>query len=297
MAESPKKSSPLMNNVAPQNDCQWTPGESVWIQGRMLRYGVVGSGPPVVLTHGTPWSSFNLRHLIAALAESYTVYFWDLLGFGDSDQSPGDVSLAAQASTLARLLREWALERPFIIGHDIGGAIVLRAHLRHACDFCRIVLIDPVAVSPWGSPFFRHVRAHEQAFAGLPGYIHEAIVRAYIATAAHAPLDDNVLSATVAPWLGEQGQPAFYRQIAQADTVHTEEVQPFYPSICRPVLILWGREDCWIPLQSGHALANMIPESRLHVIEDAGHLVIEERPQELIAEIQPFLATDDQAHP
>ena len=270
---------------------KWRLPEAYSFNGRSLRYGVVGNGPPVVRVHGTPWASFNLRHLINSLSGDFTVYYYDLLGYGDSDKFPGDVSLGVQNQALDPLLDHWGLENPAIIGHDFGGATALRTHLINGRDFNRIVLIDPVAVSPWGSPFFRHVKAHEAAFAGVPDYIHEAIVRAYVQTAAFKPMDDAVLDAIIRPWTGPDGKAAFYRQIAQADSRYTDEVQHLYTKISRPVLILWGREDAWIPVKQAEILRDMIPDAVLHVIADAGHLVIEEQPDALVEKIRPFLLT------
>jgi pimeloyl-ACP methyl ester carboxylesterase len=54
-------------------------------------------------------------------------------------------------------------------------------------------------------------------------------------------------------------------------------------------LILWGREDAWIPVARGEALRDMIPGSSLYVIADAGHLVIEEQPDQLIKKIRSFI--------
>jgi len=268
---------------------EWQLSQSLDFQGRSVRYDVCGQGPPVVLIHGTPWSSFNLRHLVSALAQDFTVYYYDLLGYGQSDKSPGDVSLGIQNQVLCKLLDHWQLGRPAVVGHDFGGATLLRTHLIDQRDFERIVLIDPVALSPWGSPFFRHVREHEAAFAGVPDYIHEAIVRAYVKTAAFKSLDDSTLDMIVRPWLGRDGKEAFYRQIAQADSAYTDAVQPFYSQISRPVLILWGQEDVWIPVAKGEELHDVIPASLFRVIADAGHLVIEEKPAQLVKEIRPFL--------
>ncbi|PWG63577.1 alpha/beta hydrolase [Spiribacter halobius] len=268
---------------------EWQLPQTFEFHGRLVRYGVTGKGPPLVMVHGTPWSSFNLRHLIAGLAGDFTVHYYDLLGYGASDRSPGDVSLGIQNRVLAALLDHWGLDRPAIIGHDFGGATTLRAHLLDGRDFARIVLIDPVAVAPWGSPFFRHVREHEAAFAGVPGYIHEAIVRAYVQTAAYRPLSEETLEGVLAPWRGDPGQAAFYGQIAQADQRYTDEVQPRYGGITRPVLLLWGREDAWIPVERGEALQRLIPGAELRVVADAGHLVIEERPEALLREIRRFL--------
>ena len=259
--------------------------------GRAVRFGVAGDGPPLVMVHGTPWSSYNLRHLIGGLAQCFTVYHYDLLGYGQSDKSPGDVSLGIQNRVLKRLLVHWELEAPAVVGHDFGGTTVLRTHLLEKCDFTRIVLIDPVALSPWGSPFFRHVNTHEAAFAGVPDYIHEAIVRAYVKTAAFKPIDDDVLDRIIQPWTAAGGKAAFYRQIAQAHSGYTDEVQPLYGRITRPLMILWGEEDAWIPMQRGEELRRMIPGAVFHAIPQAGHLVIEEQPERLLERMLPFLAT------
>lgn len=268
---------------------EWKMPESYVFDGRTVKYGAIGNGSPVVVVHGTPWSSFNLRHLIRDLSQDFTVYYYDLLGYGQSDKSPGDVSLGIQHRLLDKLVDHWGLEAPAIIGHDFGGTTVLRTHLINGRDFRRIVLIDPVAISPWGSPFFQHVNAHEAAFAGVPDYIHEAIVRAYVKTAAFKPIVEETLDMIVRPWTEPGGKAAFYRQIAQASSRFTDEIQPLYGKISRPVLILWGREDTWIPLEKGEALHEMIPGSFFHVIADAGHLVIEEQPDRLIEKIWPFL--------
>ncbi|NGX15005.1 alpha/beta hydrolase [Wenzhouxiangella sp. XN24] len=268
---------------------KWELPGSFDYSGREIRYGRLGEGPPLVIVHGTPWSTFNLRHLIRELSAQYTVYFYDMLGYGQSSKAEGDVSLGVQNHVLDSLLDHWKLDAPIIVGHDFGGATVLRTHLLNERPFEKIVLIDPVAVSPWGSPFFRHVSAHEAAFSGLPDFIHEAVVRSYVQTAAFKPLEEETLQGIISPWTGQQGQAAFYRQMAQADSRYTDEVQLLYPTIATPTLILWGREDSWIPLERGQDLHGMIPDSEFRIIDDAGHLVIEEKPDELVKEILEFI--------
>ncbi len=88
--------------------------------GRSIRYGVAGKGPPIVVVHGTPWSSFNMRHLINGLAEVFSVFFYDLIGYGQSDKSDGDVSLGIQNDILAAMISdEWKLDSPVVIGHGL----------------------------------------------------------------------------------------------------------------------------------------------------------------------------------
>jgi len=271
----------------------WTLNDSFKVEERFIKYGIRGSGPPVVVVHGTPWSSYNMRHIIEALTKKFTVYYYDLIGYGQSDQSAGDVSLGIQNQILSQLIDLWELDSPAIIGHDFGGATVLRTHLLDKRDFEKIILIDPVSISPWGSPFFQHVNQYESAFAGVPDYIHEAIVRAYIGTAAFTPLDDETVNMTVSPWLTGTGKSAFYRQIAQAKERYTDEAQIYYSEINKPVMILWGAEDTWIPVERGRQLHKMIPNSTFHEIPDSGHLVIEEQANLLIEKILPFLLNQE----
>jgi pimeloyl-ACP methyl ester carboxylesterase len=240
---------------------EWTLNKEFNFNGRMVRYGIDGSGPALVMVHGTPWSSFNLRHLIFGLSDSFTVYYFDLLGYGQSDKSDADVSLGIQNKILEALLDEWQLNEPFVVGHDFGGTVVLRNHILNDRSYEKIIVIDPVALSPWGSPFFKHVRKYEEAFAGVPDYIHEAIVKAYVQTAANRPVDNETLDQMLRPWTGTEGKAAFYRQIAQADSKYTDEIQAEYKSIRQPVLILWGEEDKWLPVEQAHSLHRLIADS------------------------------------
>lgn len=267
----------------------WNLSEQYIYDGRTVRYGKLGDGPPVMMVHGTPWSSYNLRHIAKSLSKSHSVYFYDLIGYGQSSKEPGDVSLGMQNELLNHLLDYWQLDSPIIIGHDFGGAITLRTHLLNARSFKKMVLIDPVAVSPWGSPFFQYVKDHEKVFANLPDYIHEAIVKAYVKTAAYAALSEHSLDQITSHWIGESGKAAFYRQIAQADSRYTDDIEPLYKNISIPILILWGEQDKWIPIDQGRRLHKMIPSALFKVIKDAGHLVIEEKPDEVIAGILEFL--------
>jgi pimeloyl-ACP methyl ester carboxylesterase len=241
-----------------------------------------GDGPAVVLVHGTPWSSWTWRNVVPTLSERHTVYVFDLLGFGSSDKRAGqDVSLSAHGDRLVELLDHWGLELPAVIAHDIGGAAALRAHLIHKRKFRALALIDVVAIGSWGSPFYKLVHDHWAVFEKLPPRIHEGVLRAYIGTAQPRPLEPEVEEALIEPWRGPDGQPAFYRQIAQGDERHTAELEALYPQVTTPTLVIWGEADPWIPVARGVELARRIPDARLEILPNVGHLVQEDDPSEL----------------
>jgi pimeloyl-ACP methyl ester carboxylesterase len=258
-----------------------------------VRWDRLGAGDPVVLLHGTPFSSFVWRDIAYALAQQYEVFVWDMLGYGASEKADGqDVSLAAQTQVFAELLEHWGLERPSVIAHDFGGALALRAHLLTGVPYRRLALVDVVALSPWGSPFFRLVREHSPVFAALPAALHEALVRAYIASASSRELGSSVMTGLVAPWLGDAGQAAFYRQIAQADQRHTDEFEGRLSGIEMRVLICWGTEDTWIAPSKAEELAARIPGADLRWLHGAGHLVQENAAGQLTAALAHFLTLE-----
>lgn len=248
------------------------------------------SGSPIVLLHGTPFSSYVWRVVAAALAERHEVFVWDMPGFGQSERSVGqDVSLGAQGRVFTELLAHWDLVEPDVVAHDVGGTVALRATVLHGVRYRRLVLVDPVALRPWGSPYFHLVRDNAAIFEQLPATLHRALVRAYVAEASSPGLSDTVLDRLVEPWLGPDGQPAYYRQIAQADERFTDEIQDRYPSIAIPVLVCWGTDDAWLPSTRGEQLAASIPNARFERIDGAGHLVQEDAPAALIGLIERFL--------
>ncbi|MBO1005054.1 alpha/beta fold hydrolase [Pseudogracilibacillus auburnensis] len=255
-----------------------------------VSYDSNGEGPPLILVHGTPWSSFNWRHIIPALSQWFTVYYYDLLGYGQSEKPDGDVSLGVQNKVFSELLNYWGLQKPIVIGHDFGGTTILRTHLLDKQEFEKIILIDPVAVAPWGSSFFSHVNEYETAFQGIPEYIHKAIVSTYVQGAKYNSMDKETVEEIINPWLGTTGKRAFYRQIAQASQKYTDDIEPLYGKITRPVLIIWGERDSWIPIEKGVELHKQIKSSKFVPINNAGHLVQEDQPTILLTHILKFLA-------
>lgn len=259
--------------------------------GRRVRWGRQGSGPPVVMCHGTPWSAALWAPFAAALSDEYTVYLWDMPGYGRSSKDPDHpVGLDVQGRVFAGLLEYWELDRPHVVAHDYGGAVSLRACLLHGADYSSLALVDVVALAPWGSEFFRLVREHADVFAALPPSIHEGALRAYIRGASHRGLTEAALEMLVAPWRGEAGQAAFYRQIAQADERFTDEIEPRYGELDLPVLVVWGTEDTWVPVDRAARLAEQIPGATTVLLENAGHLVQLDAPVELATTLHGWLS-------
>lgn len=259
-------------------------------QGRQIAWDSYGSGLAVVFCHGTPFSSVLWRPFADALSRDFTVYLWDMPGYGRSSKHPDHaVDFGVQAEAFAALLRHWDLSRPHVVAHDIGGVVSLRAHLTGGADYATLMLVDVVAIPPAGSPFFQFVQAHPGLLGQLPGYIHRAIVRAYIQNASHSGLDDDVLDLLAGPWTGPEGQRAFYRQIADFDERFLQENQARLGDIGIPVRIVWGAEDPWIPAERAGQLHRLIPGATLELVPGAGHLIHYDAPAALMDQVRSWL--------
>jgi pimeloyl-ACP methyl ester carboxylesterase len=276
-------------------------GKDGWRLGRRettsageVAYEVFGEGPPVVMVHGTPTRSYLWREVVPALRGGRRVYLYDLPGYGESEKAEGqEVSIAAQARGLGELIEAWGLEEPAIAGHDIGGGIVLRAHLLEGVAFERIAVLDPVVLSPWlteprSSTW--HVQEHAEAYERMPDHLFEAFFAAYLGET-NSDLGEEAFEAYLAPWRGEEGRRTFVRQALQIEEWHTAEMGSRLGSVEAPVLVVWGEEDGWLDPSQAPRLREEVPGSRLELIPGAGHFVQEDAPEEVAGILSRFFAT------
>ena len=259
----------------------WHVNDRVETSAGWVASGTAGNGPPLVLAHGWPWSSFSWHRIIPKLSAHFRLHWYDMPGFGASNMTPARrPHLGTQGEVFGEMLDHWRLDRPCVLAHDFGGAVTLRAHLLHGRDFTGWALMNVVAMRPWGSAFFEHVGRHIPAFTGLPPHIHDAVVRAYIKGALVRDLPPDDVEALAKPWLSEDGKAAFYAQFALADEIYTAEVEPDFPKIRCPTSVLWGTDDPWIPLERGAALAHAIGVP-LTQLAGLGHLPQLENPAQV----------------
>ena len=264
----------------------WRLGQAFETDGGTVRWACFGRGDAIVLVHGTPYSSLLWREIAPALARRREVFVFDHLGYGQSEQREGqDLSLAAQARNFTGLLEHWELARPSVVAHDIGGAIALRALLLEDASYGDLTLFDAVSGGDWERGLFRLILEHADVFAQLPDYAHEALVESHLQHATHLGLRPEVLDAFLAPWRGAAGQAAFYRQYSQLRQSDTAEYEHLLGKISIPMRLIWGREDQILPPEYAEWLHERVPTAELSLVEGAGHLLQEDAPARLLAQL------------
>jgi len=103
---------------------------------------------------------------------------------------------------LAELVQGWRLARPTLVGHDIGGATVLRSHLLESTPAERIVLVDAVVLRPWITETTRHLKTHLDFYSTMPTHIFREVAAAHLRTATERPMEPAVFAAYFDQWEG-----------------------------------------------------------------------------------------------
>lgn len=242
-------------------------GREAVVEGRRIRFEVAGQGEPVVMVHGLSGSTRWWDRTVPALAARHRVYLVDLPGFGSMRRAEGGFVLSEAAGWLASWMEAVGLERAHLVGHSMGGYISLMLAARRPDLLGRLVLVAPAGVPTRRSmhgyllPLIRASRYMTPGF--LPVLARDALRT--------GPL--TLLGAT--------------RELL------AEDVRKYLRGIEAPTLLVWGRRDTLVPPSVGDVMREEIPNSRLLVLDGAGHVPMFERAAETNAAILAFLACEE----
>jgi 3-oxoadipate enol-lactonase len=260
------------------------------VGGRRLAYEERSPEAPhaVLLLCGIGSKRQGYYKQLPVLGEHLHTLAVDYPDVGDSDPSPGAYSIAEVADDVRGLMGELGLERASFVGISMGGFVALELALRHPEVVDRLVL----CVTSAGGP--THVSTSPEIMRLLmPGDAEEETgegarrVCAAVAApgwAARHPqeLDAFVDIARYRPMSRE----AYLRQLAAC---RAHDVTDRLGDLTMPALVLHGDVDPLVPLANGVHLAEHIPDARLKVYADTGHIPEVERAEEFNADLLEFL--------
>jgi pimeloyl-ACP methyl ester carboxylesterase len=260
------------------------------IEGMRVHYRDEGSGPPLVLIHGTSSSLHTWDRWAALLSPRRRVVRLDLPGYGLTGAAPDrDYSAARCARVIAALLDQLGIARADLAGNSFGGRIALTFALARPERVRDLVLVDA---------------------AGLSGQKPAAIFRL-----ARTPVVNRLLTVVTPRWLVKKNVREVYGDPARVDDALVDRYDdltraagnrtalvdrltgPPDPDldgrlgeVRAPVLLLWGGRDRWIPPSFGERFKEGIVGAKLVTYPDAGHVPMEELPDATAAEADRFLS-------
>jgi haloalkane dehalogenase len=269
---------------------------SLDFDGLRMHYVDEGDGPPVLLLHGEPTSSYLWRNVIPPLvAAGRRAVAPDLIGFGRSDK-PADIgwySYDRHVASIANLVEALGLGGMTLVVHDWGGPIGLRFAVEHEELVDRLVILD-TGIGGGRPPSDTWLRFREVVRAMGPAIDPVRLIESGTVNG----LDDDARAAYAEPFPtpeSKAGVLAFPELVpAEPDHPNTEpmnRVRDALRSWTKPTLVVWGAEDAALPPALAHGFTELIPGTgEPVVVEGAGHFLQEDRPDEVAAAIVRFLA-------
>ena len=267
------------------------PSQFIQIDGLRVHYRDQGSGPPLVLIHGTFASLHTWDGWVEELEGDYRLLRLDLPGHGLTGPRPDDdYTRQADVELIADWLDALGVERASLAGNSLGGAIAWRFALTYPDRVDKLILIDSGGLSAGESrdsplifqlleiPLLRRAAA-----VFTPRVFFERTLRQVYAQ------DDRINDELIDRYyllLRRRGN-----RIALLERLQAPASQPpgNLSEVDHPTLIIWGDQDQWIPLEVAYRFDDRLPNAELIIIENAGHVPMEERPQETAEIAAEFL--------
>lgn len=278
-------------------------------QGVAIHAVVGGEGPPLLLLHGHPQTHVIWHKVAGELARHFTVVATDLRGYGDSDKPAGlpdhaNYSKRTMAADQMAVMRSLGFERFRVLAHDRGGRVAHRLALDHPQAVEKLVTLD---IAPTLAMYAQTSEAFARAYwhwfflirpAPFPETLIEADPDLYLRqtmgtrSAGLAPFTE----AALAEYLrclklpgAAHGLCEDYRASAGIDLEHDRADAEAGRQVECEMLALWGADGavgkCFQPLEEWRKVARRVTGHAL----PSGHYIAEEVPEQLLAEVLPFL--------
>lgn len=255
-----------------------------------------GSGPPVVMVHGTPTWSFLYRHFVKALSGRYRCVVPDHLGFGLSDKPKGFAyTPAAHAENLAALLEHLDLDDYTLVVHDYGGPIGLGATLERPERVRALIVMDTWLWSNAGTRSFE--TAGKIAASSLGRFLYRRLNFSPRVLLPQGFADKSKLTRAahhhyLAPFPTPSSREAAWvlaRELTASSAWYDGLYKRLNTLITVPTLLLWGAKDPFFPEAYLRRWRDLFPHAEVAELASVGHFVPEEAPAASLEHIAPFL--------
>jgi pimeloyl-ACP methyl ester carboxylesterase len=262
--------------------------------------------PALLLIHGFGGSTFGYRDVIAPLAaRGWHVIAIDLPGFGLSEKSWGrDYSHKAQATFALAVLDQLKVDRAVLLGHSMGGNVISWMLALAPERIAGLAYIDAAVVQPKSGvssspsaaallldvPPIRRLARIVIRNAFSPATFGELLSSAFAVKSAVTPtlVAGYAASSQLRDWdLALLGIIRDSAKNTLPETIANLSAVAGTP----PTLILWGRDDSWVPLASGEVLHADLPDAAWVVLPGIGHVPFEEDAPAFIAAVGGWLDT------
>jgi len=255
------------------------------------------NGPAILLIHGSNSMLQTWEPLVALLGDKYHLISLDLYGHGLTGPNPtGVYDAESNIAEVVKVLDAVGVDKAYWVGNSMGGWLTWRAGLSVPERTAGLVLIDAsgAQVEQKSKPYLGARLA--QSWVGqmlLPEITPRFLVKSSLEETVAKP---EQLTEELVDRYWELLRFPGNRQAAvdRAKTPREPEKWREIGSLKIPVLLLWGEQDKVIPLSHARAFEAAIPGSKLIIYGDAGHLPMEETPEQVARDIDAWIEAVNQ---
>jgi 2-hydroxy-6-oxonona-2,4-dienedioate hydrolase len=268
----------------------------------VLRYHEAGSGPPLLLLHGsgpgvTGWQ--NYRGVLSDFAAHFRCLVLEFPGFGVSDATEGN-PMATAGSAVLRLLDALQIDSAPVIGNSMGGIVAVNLAIAKPHRFTRLVTIGGVGV-PIFSPAPAEGLNLLTAFVADPTrerlieWLHAMVYDRSLVT---EELVEERWALATEPEALATARAMYSREAfsARSQAAEAATAPPYWAMLHKlraPTLLTWGRDDRVSPLDTAILPMRAIPHAELHVFPNCGHWTMFEQREAFVATVLAFLMRKD----
>jgi pimeloyl-ACP methyl ester carboxylesterase len=259
--------------------------------GTEIWYERTGTGPPLLHIHGSGFGHRNFERLSPHLTHAFEVVDFDLPGFGASGRSRREPGLESTSDDVAELVAELGHDRIHVHGTSFGALVALLLAARHPRLVDRLVLSCFLARYDAAARAMRATWKRAARDSGMAAVSDLTAVAGFSRTFFEREECAAQLERMRAVF--ERTDPDVF--VAATEALERTDLSPLAARVQAPTLLLGGREDTMTPLDPGASgfglvqLRDRMPRAELVVLEDCGHYLVIEQPQEAASHIVDFL--------
>ena len=255
-----------------------------------VHYRRSGKGAPLVLLHGTGASLHTWEGWTKALKDSFELISLDLPAFGLTGPNPqGDYSIEAYTRFLDAFVEAVELDSFYLAGNSLGGFIAWEYALAHPEKTRKLILICSAG---WprrkGLPFAMRLSRTPVVKDIMKRVTPRPMFRRTLKEVYYddRKINDSLANRYFELFLRPGNRQAYINRIAQPQEADPQQLA----RLEIPVLIQWGAHDAWIPLSDAYRFEETLPNARLIIYDNAGHLPMEEIPEPTSKDARIFLS-------
>lgn len=269
---------------------KYTDSESKFIEVRdnQVHYKDQGQGDIILLIHGTASSLHTWDRWAQTLAQHYRIIRMDLPGFGITGADVNDrYEVSDDVAFINEFLTKLAVKNVHFVGSSLGGRIAWEYSLHYPTQVKSLTLINALGYEQDSWP-------PAIQLAMLPGMetLMPKLSSRFVFSQSLKDIYFNralITDQTIDRYYDLSLYPGNAEAFPKRVKAKLDDQEANIKKIRVPALILWGVEDNYFPVANAHKFHEDIKQSKLKIYENAGHLPMEEVPEESLKDLQGFI--------